>query len=211
MAGASPMWEAMWAKGLRPKEAFDVGGPSPTLAEVLAKGSLGAGVGKCALVPGCGRAYDALALAEYGFERVVAVDLAPTAVEAAKQFLASCGNPAAARVEADVIWDCTFLCALDPSARTDWARKMGELLEPEGTLITCIFPICDKEGGPPFAMSVPLVKGLLEPAGFRAAELREDAARHTAGGMAAGTALGLWTKAKRGGPGSRALRQMTGE
>ena len=28
-----------------------------------------------------------------------------------------------------------------------------------------IFPICEKEGGPPFAMSVPLVRGLLEPEG----------------------------------------------
>merc|ERR1719161_787643 len=42
---------------------------------------------KRGLVPGCGRAYDALALARHGFDRVVAVDIAPTAVKAAQSFL----------------------------------------------------------------------------------------------------------------------------
>ncbi|OLQ14719.1 putative thiol methyltransferase 2 [Symbiodinium microadriaticum] len=207
-AGASPMWESMWARGLRPKEAFDCGEASPTLTEVLRMKSLGDCAGKRALVPGCGRAYDAIALAEYGFDSVVAIDLAPTAVDAARDFLKASSSPAASKIEvacadffkfelepkADVIWDCTFLCALDPSVRTDWAKKMKALLNPSGTLLTCIFPICEKEGGPPFAMSVPLVRGLLEPEGFEAAEVREDAQKHTAGGGAfsANTALGRW-------------------
>mmetsp|Transcript_51462 Transcript_51462/g.62952 ORF Transcript_51462/g.62952 Transcript_51462/m.62952 type:complete len:255 (-) Transcript_51462:260-1024(-) len=208
-AGASPMWEDMWSKGLKPKEKFDVGEASPTLVEVLARKSLGDCTGKRALVPGCGRAYDAIALAEYGFDSVVAVDLSATAAEAAKAFLAECKSPAAHKIEivcadffkldlepkADVIWDCTFLCALDPSVRPAWAKQTLSLLKPDGTLLTCIFPICDKEGGPPFAMSVPLVRSLLEPEGFQAAEIREDAAKHTAGGSAlvASTALGRWT------------------
>jgi len=101
--------------------------------------------------------------------------------------------------------------------RSAWAKKTLSNLQPEGTLLTCIFPICDKEGGPPFAMSVPLVRSILEPEGwvsaygasghlfcpsltvsyglpgFQAAEIREDAAKHTAGGFAASTALGRWT------------------
>eukprot|EP00438_Fugacium_kawagutii_P007488 Skav230113 [mRNA] locus=scaffold283:259459:262528:- [translate_table: standard] len=134
-------------RGLKPKEKFDVGEPSPTLTEVLALKTLGDCKGKRALVPGCGRAYDAVALAEYGFDSVVAVDLSATAVEAAKTFLSESKSPAASKIEAsaDVIWDCTFLCALDPSVRAAWAKQTRSLLKADGTLLTCIFPICDKE------------------------------------------------------------------
>ncbi len=50
---------------------------------------------------------------------------------------------------------------------------MAALLAPGGELITCVFPIGDREGGPPFAMSVPLVTALLEPMGFRATAVRD--------------------------------------
>ena len=162
-AGASPEWENLWSQGIKPKERWDVGESSPTLMEVLARKSLGDCKGKSALVPGCGRAYDATALAEYGFDRVVAVDLSATAVETAKTLLSQSKSPAAGRIEimcadffklnlepkADVIWDCTFLCALDPSVRTAWAKQTKSLLKPEGKLLTCIFPICNKEGQGP--------------------------------------------------------------
>merc|ERR1719162_644574 len=80
-----------------------------------------------AIVAGCGRAYDALALAQHGFEKVVAVDLAPAACDAARAFLEETEDPAAAKIEVvcadffaleytdfDFAWDVTFLCALDP-------------------------------------------------------------------------------------------------
>ena len=151
-----------------------------------------------AFVPGCGRAYDAIALAEHGFESVVALDLSPSACEAARQELDASTSPAASRVEIrcgdflalteqrfDFIWDCTFLCALDPSVRHQWASQMRSLLTPSGELLTCVFPIgaasmhvlralCDlkcsgeREGGPPYQMSVSLVRDLLEPIGLEA-------------------------------------------
>jgi hypothetical protein len=37
-----------------------------------------------------------------------------------------------------------------------------------GELITCVFPIGEREWGPPFALSVPLVFSLMEPLGFEA-------------------------------------------
>lgn len=118
-------------EGLKPKEMWDVGEPSPTLQEVLAlkplsakflasrgiviksepQRSLGDCKGKRALIPGCGRAYDAIALAEYGFDSglekkicqvcragVIAIDLSPSAVEAAKKFLKESG--ASSKIEA---------------------------------------------------------------------------------------------------------------
>ena len=45
---------------------------------------------------------------------------------------------------------------------------------PGGELLTCVFPIGEREGGPPFAMSVPLVRALLEPVGFEATLVQDE-------------------------------------
>eukprot|EP00928_Gymnodinium_smaydae_P052801 TRINITY_DN36962_c0_g1_i1.p1 TRINITY_DN36962_c0_g1~~TRINITY_DN36962_c0_g1_i1.p1 ORF type:complete len:238 (-),score=41.77 TRINITY_DN36962_c0_g1_i1:211-837(-) len=204
------MWEAMWSKGLSKGQAFDVGGPSATLMGELSRTTFAAKPGMRALVPGCGRAYDAVALAKHGFEKVVAVDLSETACVAAKQELKDCGEAAASKVDIecgdffalggkyDFIWDCTFLCALDPSVRQRWASKQTELLAPGGTLLTCVFPICDKVGGPPFALSTGLLRELLEPNGITAQRVLEqlpDSEQHAPGGVDKGsmkTALMVW-------------------
>lgn len=213
--GASPHWEQIWSGGLGKGASFDVGGVSAALSSELSRVPAPP-PGAAALVPGCGRAYDALALAAHGFDRVVAVDVAPSAVAAARAELG--GDPLGARVDVvrgdffelpesgqkyDFIWDCTFLCALDPSARKRWAETQKALLAPGGTLVTCVFPICDKVGGPPYAMSVPLVTDLLGPAGLRAARTHECAPseRHNPGGIGRedlggpGTTLVAWQHA----------------
>lgn len=66
----------------------------------------------------------------------------------------------------DVIYDYTFLCAIEPNMRKSWAEKMKQLLKPGGELVTLIFPLETREGGPPYAMSIDLVTNLLEPEGF---------------------------------------------
>ena len=72
----------------------------------------------------------------------------------------------------DFIYDYTFLCALDPSIRLLWSKKMSELVKPGGELLTIIFPISvDKEGGPPFRVSLDIVKDLLVPVGFEQMKL----------------------------------------
>ncbi len=49
--------------------------------------------------------------------------------------------------------------------RPRWAERVGELLAPDGELVTLIFPIVDKDpdDGPPYALNAELVRGLLEP------------------------------------------------
>jgi len=194
-AGASPHWEALWADGLAKGSRFDVAGVSRPLAAELSKrnhcvaGSPGM---SSALIPGAGRAYDAIALAEHGFDSVTAVDLSPTACAAAREEIATYynadhGNSSSAAINVicadffdlegqyDFIWDNTFLCALDPSTRERWALKMKALLKPDtGELLTNVFPIGDREGGPPFALSVPLVKSLLEPVGFQSTLVQDE-------------------------------------
>lgn len=203
--GASPHWEALWAGGLAKGSRFDVAGVSRPLAAELARrrnhdvvaGAVasafasGSTTRRSALIPGAGRAYDAIALAEHGFDSVSAVDLSQTACTAARKeifayYNAKKQNPGNAisvicwdffefAGQYDFIWDNTFLCALDPSTRERWALKMKELLKPNtGELITCVFPIGEREGGPPFALSIPLVKALLEPLGFHATLIQDQ-------------------------------------
>ena len=99
----------------------------------------------------------------------------------------------------DFIWDVTFLCALDPSVRERWATQHRQLLSKGGALMTGIFPIGKPPGGPPYALSVDLLKSLLVPVGFAATEIREElpaAEQHSPGAFGSNspfkTALATW-------------------
>ncbi|KAF2748317.1 S-adenosyl-L-methionine-dependent methyltransferase [Sporormia fimetaria CBS 119925] len=54
----------------------------------------------------------------------------------------------------DVIYDNTFLSALPPSLRAEWALRMTHLLAPDGILICLEFPTHKpaKTGGPPWSL-----------------------------------------------------------
>lgn len=173
---AHTRWATMWDAGIEPGQAFDVKTPSPCLLNEIKNGRVPEGR---ALVPGCGRGYDVFALAS-PTRHVLGLDLAEKAVDAARALNDTCAAPENASFRVGnffelalppavpgqqagytFIYDYTFLCALHPSVRQMWASKMGELVSPGGLLLTLVFPICDKEGGPPFAMSLELVEELL--------------------------------------------------
>ena len=206
-------WEERWRKGVPKGDRFDVGSISPTLLNALQRLPTPA-PGATALIPGAGRAYDSIALVKHGFDRVVAVDISETACEAARKELRESNDASAEKIRIvhddffqykhdpfDLVWDCTFLCAIDPSMRLGWAKKTAELVKNDGKLITCIFPIypTEQEGGPPFPMTVDLVRGLVEPAGFKAEVVDEKLpkeALHLPDRLSSSptTALGIWTK-----------------
>ncbi|KAJ4384822.1 hypothetical protein N0V86_000425 [Didymella sp. IMI 355093] len=54
----------------------------------------------------------------------------------------------------DVIYDNTFLCALPPSLRPKWAKRISNLLAPNGRLICLEFPTHKpaSSGGPPWSL-----------------------------------------------------------
>lgn len=188
-------WEEMWAAGLKPGDAFDIGKASKCLMEVLPmlKGS-------SALVPGAGRAYDAIALAEAGFD-VTALDISRTACQAAQALI---GGNAKVRIcegdffahegTYDVIWDCTFLCALPPQMRQQWAAQSAKLVAPSGSLVTMVFPIGKGPGGPPFALSIGIVSDLLEPLGFKASTTLDLPKGTHMPGAPFGNAVVIWKR-----------------
>lgn len=111
----------------------------------------------------------------------------------------------------DLIYDYTFLCAMEPSIRVQWAEQMAALLLPGGVLVTLIFPICDKPTGPPYAMSLELVRELLEGVGLEAVLGGEPAllsselshpGRDGSGIWEASSGLGRWRKKQQQGEGA---------
>jgi len=196
-------WERMWSGGLAPGQAFDAAKAESALLALLPKSSSSEGEettgfesmgkldnleGKTAFVPGCGRGYAVAALAQLGgCASVTGLEVSTTAKAACDSYLTEVG---ADRVGAtcevgdffthqgqyDLVYDCTFLCAIPPERRLEWADQMAKLLKAgSGELVTLIFPVKDGPGdpadgevgnGPPYRMSPRLVEQLLlTPAG----------------------------------------------
>jgi 2-polyprenyl-3-methyl-5-hydroxy-6-metoxy-1,4-benzoquinol methylase len=123
----------MWKAGIEPGALFDKASPSPLLVKFMKEGRIPKGR---VLVPGCGRGYDVTLLADID-HFVVGLDIVEEAIEEAKKRLSSLENVATDQLsfecssffdlqenQFDFVYDYTFLCALDPSIRQNWALKM---------------------------------------------------------------------------------------
>lgn len=180
-------WEKAWKEGRTP---WDAGDSPPILGELVRGGELPSGR---ALVPGAGSGYDVLTLATEE-RRAVGLELSSVAIERFESLREAAGVPAehAQLVQQDffefepeapfdLVWDYTFLCAIEPSRRGEWAERIDALLAPEGELVTLIFPVRqgDPDAGPPYPMSPGLVRELLEPR-FEAVHLEPVRTSHPA-------------------------------
>lgn len=205
----------MWKKGINPGESFDMSSSSPALIKLIEDNIIPNG--RC-LVPGCGRGYDLVVLAANGERSILGIDLSPIAVDTANNYLIAQNlNKDIAEVKEinffelneeekfDFIYDYTFLCALDPSLRKKWANKMSSLLKPNGMLITLIFPIAEEWlGGPPFKVSLEIIKDLLEGVDMKYSKLEilpkelchkgRDGEFNERWNMKMYSGIGIWTK-----------------
>ncbi|KAI0092764.1 S-adenosyl-L-methionine-dependent methyltransferase [Irpex rosettiformis] len=158
-------WDEAWKASFTP---WDVGEVQPAFHDLLKSSEIDFPKSGRALVPGCGRAYDAIFIAnELGLD-TLAVDISATAVKAAEELLASPkGATSSGRVSVkqqdffafevpeaerfDLIYDYTFFVAILPSMRKDWGRKINSLIKPGGYLALLVFPIDPPQDyGPPF-------------------------------------------------------------
>ncbi|ESQ39020.1 hypothetical protein EUTSA_v10001619mg [Eutrema salsugineum] len=176
---SSSGWEKCWEAGATP---WDLGGPTPIIVHLAETGSLPNGR---ALVPGCGTGYDVVAMA-CPDRYVVGLDVSKTAVERSSKRFSSLPNakyfsflsedfftwePAE---KFDLIFDYTFFCAFEPSVRPLWAQRVDKLLKPGGELITLMFPIDERSGGPPYKVSVSEYEKVLIPLGFEAISIVDN-------------------------------------
>ncbi len=161
---SAAQWSARYDAGDTP---WDLGRPHPELERRLAEDpGLGGPVGT-AVVPGCGRGHDALALARAGWD-VVAVDVAPSAVDLAREALAPLGGrvvhadalavgPDDLGLDrpADLVLDHTLFCAVPLGRRAEIGGLCDRVLGPGGRLVSIVFPIGRDhgDGGPPWGMA----------------------------------------------------------
>ncbi len=178
MAPSAGDWSLRYSSGNTP---WDMRRPHPELARRLVLDpSLGlARVGRV-LIPGCGQGHDALAFAEAGWD-VVAVDFASALAPLVRQRIESAGgtflHDDALTVddrEFDLVFDHTFFCAVDPSARPGFGSMVGRVLRLGGSLVSIVFPVGREPGdcGPPHRMEVDDVTDVLGP-GFVLSEQSE--------------------------------------
>ena len=116
------------------------------------------------LIPGCGTDYGVIkAFADAGFE-VTAIDFSPIALAETKKAL---GNFAPSRTGGimradffksdfgrrfDLVYERTFLCAMNPRRWSRYAKRVAELLRPGGKLIGIFFYGTDPEP-PPYPLN----------------------------------------------------------
>lgn len=137
---------------------WDLGEAAPAFRSLLQSNKLK--TGKTAVL-GCGRGYDALLFAEFGFE-VVGFDFAPTAIASAVS-LAQTTSSTAQFLERnifnlvtefphhfDYVVEHTCFCAIPPELRPEYVQLVRSILQPKGELIALFFTH-NRPGGPPFA------------------------------------------------------------
>jgi len=158
-------WEEAWKTNVTPWDKL--GTVQPPLRELLQSKQQDWPRQGRALVPGCGRGYDAIFIASTLGLDTLGLDISSTALQSAHSLLASSPDPSPGKVtfqtadffslsvpedeRFDLVYDYTFFVAIPPSKRPEWGRQMNALVKSGGFLITLIFPINPfTEKGPPF-------------------------------------------------------------
>ncbi|KAL1946954.1 hypothetical protein VTO73DRAFT_15058 [Trametes versicolor] len=153
-------WDEAWKAKVTP---WDIGTMQLALKELVEESGLSFPRSGRALVPGCGRGFDAIYISKTLGLETVGYDISPTGIAAANDLKASVGTDAAnVKFEVadffaledeafDLVYDYTFFVAIHPSQRPQWATQMAKLVKPGGFLITLVYPIKPyTDIGPPF-------------------------------------------------------------
>jgi phosphoglycolate phosphatase-like HAD superfamily hydrolase/SAM-dependent methyltransferase len=150
-------WEALYQAA---DTQWDKGEATPSLVDFLS-GHPELPRGRV-LVPGCGRGHDAREWARAGFD-VIGVDLAPSAVNAARaltpaglavafelgDFLADTEAP-----PVDWLFEHTLFCAIPPEQRDLYVAAAARRVKPGGNYLAVNYLQPRDEAGPPFGVTV---------------------------------------------------------
>lgn len=135
---------------------WDIGYANPALLKLLAPLDKYTRI----LIPGAGRAYEAIWLHQQGFKQVWICDWASSAFEHLlhqcpdfpREHLL-CQDFFTLQLEVDLLLEQTFFCAIDPSLRSAYVRKSASILHTKGKLVGLLFGVHFEKPGPPFGGS----------------------------------------------------------
>ncbi|MEH6406712.1 MAG: SAM-dependent methyltransferase [Leeuwenhoekiella sp.] len=122
------------------------------------------------LIPGAGNGYEPIYLYNHDFLDIKVLDIAQNPLKSIKNQLPDFPDNKLIQEDFfkhtgkyDLILEQTFFCALLPSQRKAYAKKMHDLLEPNGKLAGLFFNFPLTEKGPPFGGSIIEYKKLFSP------------------------------------------------
>lgn len=157
---SASFWDDMY---LNDQAGWDMHSATPVFENLLDSGEF-THPGKI-LISGCGKGYDAVLAAKKGYD-VYAMDISGEAIRAAIE-LAEKENVRINFIHEDIfkldslyknyfdyVYDYVTYCAIIPGRREEYAEKIAGFLKPGGKLIALLFPVEQREGGPPFAVDV---------------------------------------------------------
>ncbi|HMR93779.1 MAG TPA: methyltransferase domain-containing protein [Chitinophagaceae bacterium] len=161
---SSGYWNQRWLEG---QTGWDIGYASPAIVEYMRQYPDRAAA---ILIPGCGNAYEAKALADMGFTNITLIDIAPALVASLREQLKAepgiriiCGDFFEHEGLYDLVLEQTFFCALDPQLRSRYAAHIASLLKPRGKLAGVLFNCEFEKEGPPFGGTEQEYRALFSP------------------------------------------------
>ena len=149
-------WSKRWAEGQTGWDAGEITPPIKAYADGLNDKSIRI------LIPGCGSGYEGAYLWKNGFQHLYLSDISELPL---KKFANSHpgfpeqnllhGNFFDLQGKFDLVLEQTFFCALHPTLRPAYVKKMKDLLSPTGKLAGLFFDVEFENPGPPFGGSQP--------------------------------------------------------
>lgn len=132
---------------------WDIGYASPALMAYMEDKPLDSKI----LIPGAGNAYEAEALWKMGFKNITVLDIAEQPLAQLKARVPDfpekklvCADFFEFEGQFDIILEQTFFCAIKPTSRLDYVKKMSELLNRHGELAGLLFNAPMNTDTPPY-------------------------------------------------------------
>lgn len=145
-------------------DRWTLNSPNPVFVQVLADKKFYK-PGNKILIAGAGKGYDAAAAVKFDLN-VTAVDFSDEANKHAEQVAAAAGvkikfvNEDLFKIgerfnsHFDLVYEYVTICAVNPNRRDELLLNFYNSLSENGRLITVLFPIDAREGGPPFSIEL---------------------------------------------------------
>lgn len=157
-------WNQRYEEESTPWDIGNISPPLKTFIDTIEDKSLKI------LIPGAGRAYEAIYLVKEGFENVFVCDWAEKAFDYLKSQVPNFPSQNLLvsdffelDITVDLILEQTFFCAIDPALREKYVKKVASLLSPNGQIAGLLFSSEFSKAGPPFGGTEKEYKSQFEP------------------------------------------------